>query len=95
MEELKSGGDYKEIAISLLKSRRSPGPDNFPVYILKGCKEWTKGPSVHVFNLALSAGEYPYQWKVTRVHHIPKSNDSTRIENYHPIVILSSTAKAV
>lgn len=82
-----------EIALKSLKPRSSPGPDNLPAYILKGCKEWLLSPLIHIFNLSLRTGEYPDQWKVTRVRPTPKVNNSSRVEDHRPIAILSSLAK--
>lgn len=76
-----------------LKGKSSPGPDNFPAFILKGCSEWLSSPLLHIFNLALSTGVYPDRWKVTRVSPIPKSHDASDVEEHRPIAILSSVAK--
>lgn len=79
--------------IARLKPQSSLGPDAFPAYILKGCKDWLVLPLAYIFNLALLTGEYPNEWKLTRVRPIPKSGDASKVESYRPIAILSTIAK--
>lgn len=82
-----------EAGIKRLKPDSSVGPDNFPAFIVKGCMEQLKVPIHFMYNLALSTGLYPHQWKVTRVRPIPKSKDSTKVEDHRPIAVLSTLAK--
>lgn len=82
-----------EDGIKRLKPGGSPGPDNIPTYVLKGCREFLLPPICYIFNLSLSTGRYPDRWKITRVTPIPKTNDVSRAENYRPIAILSAPAK--
>lgn len=82
-----------EKAVKCLKPNCSVGPDNLPAYIVKGCIDQLKVPIHFMFNLALSSGVYPHQWKLTRVRPIPKTNDAVNVENYRPVAVLSTLAK--
>lgn len=82
-----------ETAIRHLKPNSALGPDFLPAYVVKGCVDFLKAPILFLFNLALSTGKYPQQWKVTRVRPIPKTKDIADVEKYRPIAILSTLAK--
>lgn len=82
-----------ERGIRKLKSESSPGPDNLPSFILKTSKKHIILPLYHIFNLSLTNGKYPTQWKLSRVTPIPKSSKKTLVEEYRPIAILCAPAK--
>jgi hypothetical protein len=50
-------------------------------------------PLKHIVNLSLATGEIPDQIKTAKVVPIFKSRDSTDINNYRPISLLSSFGK--
>lgn len=79
--------------INKLKSNSAVGPDNIPAYVVKGCKTFLKPVILHILNLAISNSHYPHQWKISRVQPIPKTRDTSKVENYRPIAILSCLAK--
>ncbi|KAJ2939092.1 hypothetical protein O0L34_g10280 [Tuta absoluta] len=85
-------GDIRR-AIARLKPGTSPGPDNIPAYVIKGCADELLEPILFLFNLILNTGTYPSVWKKSRVTPIPKSGTKTKVENYRPIAILSALAK--
>ena len=76
-----------------LKPIPSSGPDFIPDYILKGCKSGLKCPLLFIFNLILESSTYPDFWKCTKVTPIHKKGESSCIENYRPVALLSAPAK--
>lgn len=82
-----------EAGIKRLKANSSVGPDNLPAYVVKGCMEFLKIPIQYIFNLALSSGSYPRIWKMSRVRPVPKAGDTSVVEGYRPIAVLSTLGK--
>lgn len=78
--------------INNLKLNSSVGPDNIPPWVLKQGKKLIIHPLKHIFNLALKNGEYPPQWKLSRVTPIPKTSRKSFVDEYRPVAILSSLA---
>ena len=46
-----------------------------------------------MFNISISLGELPDEWKVSRITPIPKHGDRTNPSNYRPISLLSIVSK--
>ena len=46
-----------------------------------------------LFNVSLTSGELPSEWKTAHVSPIPKSGDNSNPSNYHPISLLSILSK--
>ena len=46
-----------------------------------------------IFNLSLTSGIYPHKLKIVKVVPIHKKGDSTSMNNYRPISILSTINK--
>ena len=42
-----------------------------------------------VFNQSISEGKFPTEWKKANITPVPKSNDHSLVENFHPISFLS------
>lgn len=84
--------DVKE-SINKLLPKRSSGPDLIPPYVLKGCVDVLSKPLCILFNQSLKQNIFPDKWKLARVVPIHKSGDKSRVDNYRPVSILSSSAK--
>ena len=52
-------------------------------------------PICHLFNLSLSLGKFPDQWKLANVCPIHKSDDLTLSKNYRPISLLCIVSKCL
>lgn len=80
-------------SICKMKTDGSPGPDGIPPSILEMFKDKLVIPMCHIINTAIHTGEYPDQWKMSRVTPVPKSNCKLSVEDYRPIAVLSAPAK--
>ena len=67
---------------------KAHGPDNIPGRLLKETAPEISSPVCRLFNLSLSLGKFPDQWKLANVCPVYKSDDSTLSKNYRPISLL-------
>ena len=79
--------------IDQLKPKHSLDPSNLSMVLLKKVSNQICMPLKHIVNLSLATGEIPDQMKTAKVVPIFKSRDSTDINNYRPISLLSSFGK--
>lgn len=63
----------------------SAGPDKLPVQVLKNCKFILSYILTKLFNLSLSSGTFPSQWKTSHVTPVFKNGDKSLVNNYRPI----------
>ncbi len=80
-------------ALESFKPKKSAGPDEIPLLILKSCYVALEGCVNHLFNQITTCGRIPKLWKVARIKPILKKGDSTKVENYRPISNLNSISK--
>ncbi|MGL1889690.1 MAG: reverse transcriptase domain-containing protein [Reichenbachiella sp.] len=71
----------------------SPGWDNIPTLVAKQCVDSYIEPLTDLINKSISEGVFPSELKLARVVPIFKSGDSSSINNYRPISILSFFSK--
>ena len=76
-----------------IDSAKAPGPDNIPGRLLKETAPEITPSLCRLFNLSLSLGEFPDQWKLANVCPVFKKDDPTLAKNYHPISLLSILSK--
>lgn len=76
-----------------LKFSVSPGPDGIPTCILVKCADQLIEPLRHIFNLSLSSGLFPTQWKNSYMFPIFKKGERRDISNYRGITSLCSASK--
>lgn len=81
-----------ELALKILKPKRSQGSDGIPPFVVKDCREVLCGPLHHVFRLCYDHFFYPDIWKLSRVVPVPKSSGS-EVSDYRPIAVLSVFGK--
>ena len=80
--------------ISRLPSHTSTGPDGILSKMLKGTAYSISVPLCKQFNLSLSSGVFPMDWKTSQVIAIPKqSSPNPSSSNYHSISLLSLVSK--
>uniref|UniRef100_A0A1X7T9M2 Reverse transcriptase domain-containing protein n=1 Tax=Amphimedon queenslandica TaxID=400682 RepID=A0A1X7T9M2_AMPQE len=80
--------------ISDLPLNTSSGPDDIPSFLLKATATYIVSPLQHIFNLSLSQGIFPEDWKRSLVVPIPKTSPpSSSPSNYRPISLLSLVSK--
>ena len=76
-----------------LKSNKGVGPDNISPKLIKDSAEVIAPYLSYIFNLSLSKGKFPDDWKSARVCPIFKSGKRDECANYRPISILSAISK--
>ena len=80
-------------AIEAMKPKRSSGPDEITMSIIRDCKEVLIPHFVTLFNNVLLTGLIPSEWKRAIIRPILKKGDPADINNYRPISNLSSISK--
>jgi len=71
---------------------KATGPDGLPARILKLAAPMIAGSLATLFNVCLTEGVFPTNWKLANVHPVYKSGDSHLLTNW-PISVLSILAK--
>jgi hypothetical protein len=79
--------------ISEMRPSRAPGWDEIPPFILKQCSTILAKPISLLINNSFRTGKFPDLLKLSNVHLVFKKEDPRDINNYRPIVILSSISK--
>ena len=80
--------------ISHLPSKTASGPDGISSWMLKSTSSSIASPLCHIFNLSISSGLVPLDWKSSFVVPIPMSAPtSSSPSNYRPISLLSLVSK--
>ena len=71
------------------------GCDNIHPIVLKYCSDFLASPLALLFNLSISTGCIPTEWKIHRIRPIHKGGDQQNVANYRPISLLSITSKVL
>ncbi|KAI8519218.1 hypothetical protein Bbelb_024750 [Branchiostoma belcheri] len=71
-----------------LPVKKAPGLDNIHPRLLKHAAEAVTKPLTHIYNLSLSTGIIPPEWKSARVTPIHKGGDQSDPNNFRPISVL-------
>lgn len=80
--------------ISQLPVHTAPGPDDIHSVLLKATAHSICHPLQIIFNLSISSGSFPSQWKNSSVVSIPTTSPpSTSPTNFRPISLLSLISK--
>ena len=75
-------------------SKKSTGPNSFPIKILKDFSNILAKPLASIINLSFSQGIFPSSLKLAKVTPIYKNKgDTTSCNNYRPISLLSIFSK--
>jgi len=72
---------------------KASGPNSFPIYVLKVCKEFISNSLVKIFNLSFETGIFPNLCKLAKVVPIFKKEDPLLCKNYRPISLLPIFSK--
>ena len=72
---------------------KSNGDDDISAIMLKSTALSITEVVTKMFNMSISLGELPEEWKTSRITPIPKQGDSTNPSNYRPISLLSTLSK--
>ena len=78
-----------------LDPNKATGIDKISPKVLKNCAFSLTRPLCHLFNLSLSTGSIPEEWKIHLIVLVYKSEDRSSVKNYRPISLLSNTSKVL
>jgi len=78
-----------------LETNKSHGPDNIPPIILKLCAKELAPSRAKLFNISLSSGNLPSEWKVANVVPMHKSGDRALATNYRPVSLTSIVVRSL
>ena len=79
--------------LQILKLGKASGLDCVSHHLLKFTAQTVSIPLEKLFNLSLSRGTFPEQWKIALVIPLFKNGDKTNTCNYRPIALLSAVGK--
>lgn len=79
--------------ISALANKKSLGIDKIHAFLLKLALPYIVEPLTYLYNLCIRTNTFPDAWKCAKVVALPKSSDTTELNNYRPISILSVLSK--
>ena len=83
-------------ALDALNPNKAAGPDNIYPIILNRFSRLLKKPLCHIFNLSLSTGILPKDWKVANVTPLYKKKGSRKDpDNYRPVSLTSQVCKVL
>ena len=74
-----------------LDTTKSNRDDDISAIMLKNTALSITEAVTKMFNISISLGELPDEWKVSHITPIPKQGDRTNPSNYRPISLLSQT----
>lgn len=78
-----------------LDTTKATGPDGVSATMLKHTALFIAPSVTKLFNLSISSGQVPTDWKRSTVVPIPKSSDRSSPTNYRPISLLSILSKTL
>ena len=82
--------DVQEVLkiLSDLKPKTSCGLDGITSEVLKMAKEELAGPLTIIINKSICSGEFPQEWKTSKLTPVLKKGDATVQSNYRPVALL-------
>ncbi len=81
--------------IKQITPKKSCDKDGISNFLIKFVSLEISTPLAHIFNLSLTLGIYPSEFKTSRVVPIFKNGDNLSCDNYRPISLVSSIAKVL
>lgn len=81
--------------LSTYKTKTASGPDGISSIMLRNTATSIFSKLTFLFNLSLSSGKVPSQWKVSNVIPIFKSGDPSNVSNYRHISLLPLVSKVL
>ena len=79
--------------IKAMKDNKSPGVDGIPPKLLMETVEQISIPLARVFNLSLTEGVVPFEWKEANIIPLFKKGSRNKSENYRPVSLTSVICK--
>ena len=78
-----------------LPNKKSTGLDGIPVDLIKKCSKEISPILTELINKSVVLGKFPSSLKIAAILPILKKGDSSNIENYRPIALLSIFSKII
>ena len=85
--------DFLSQQIEGLSTNKAKGIDSLNVKLLKMARPMIKASLLYIYNLSISLGIFPHQWKIADVTPVQKFGPKENINKYRPISVLSSLSK--
>ena len=85
--------DFLSQQIEGLSTNKAKGIDSLNVKLLKMARPMIKASLLYIYNLSISFGIFPHQWKIAKVTPVHKFGPKENINKYRPISVLSSLSK--
>ena len=76
-----------------MSKTKATGLDNISARLIRECADIILGPLYDLFNKSLMSGIFPDDWKCARVTPLFKQGESSDLNNYRPISVISVVAK--
>lgn len=76
-----------------LNIKKSAGSDGIPNAFLRRYAEQISGYLTKLFNLSITTGDTPSDWRIARVKPIYKKGDRLSVNNYRPVSVISTCCK--
>ena len=79
--------------LNRLSKTKAIGLDNISARLIRKCADIISGPLCDLFNESLMSGIFPDDWKCARVTPLFKQGESSDLNNYRPIPVISVVVK--
>ena len=76
-------------------NKKSVGPDGINSSILKLSLPYILDSLTHIYNLCISKGTFPTEWKKAKIIPLPKVKSPSGIDDFRPISVLSILSKPI
>ena len=76
-----------------LHNSKNPGPDGWPIPIIKSVSEFIAIPLSIIFKKSFNSGILPHDWKNAQVTPIHKKSARNQVCNYRPVSLTSIFSK--
>ena len=94
-EEMLCTVEQVQHLLESLDTTKATGPDGVSATMLKHTASFIAPSVTKLFNLSISSGQVPANWKESSIVPVPKSSDRSSPANYRPISLLSILSKTL
>ena len=81
--------------ITNLKNKKAMGPDTLNASLLKLALPYIIESLTYIYNLCIEQNAFPSALKIAKIIPLPKSRDSSDLNNFRPISLLSVLSKPI
>ena len=94
-EDILCTKDFVLEQLTNLDVTKATGCDGISARMIKSTAVSIAPSLTELFNMSISTGVYPSDWKVARIVPVPKETDQSLVSGYRPISILPVVSKLV